>query len=261
MGLSTWIDIYDTGTTSADQIARAAAGGVELIFVQSARHKSTTDIQDPQRLGEVLDLAHANGMKVMVWYVPDFVHEARDLRRSQAAIAFTSPGGRRADAFGLDIEVEDQADIATRTERLLQLSADLRSWAGPDYPMAAIVLPPLQLELRPSWWPDFPYAALRPAYDVFIPMSYSSYRGADAATTYGWNVENAARMRAAAGDDTLPLHLAGGIADNFPEVGSFVRAVRDSGALGGGLYDLETTHPDAWAILRRLRSEPDPARD
>ena len=50
------------------------------------------------------------------------------------------------------------------------------------------------------------------------------------------------------------MHVAGGIADNFPEVGTFVRAVRDVDALGGGLYDLHTTHPQAWPILRRLRS-------
>lgn len=256
-GLSTWIDIYDTDLTSRQQIDRAAAGGVELIFVQSARHKSPTDIQDPVRLGEVLELAHDRGMLVMVWYVPDFVRERRDFRRSQAAIAFTSPRGDRPDAFGLDIEIEDQQNIAVRTERLLRLSAALRDWVGKDYPMAAIVLPPLQLDLRPTWWPNFPYAELRPYYDVYVPMSYSSFRGTDAQTTYSWNVENVQEMRRRAGDPALPVHIAGGIADNFPEVGVFVRAVRDAGAIGGGLYDLHTTHPDAWAILRRLRAQPE----
>ena len=255
-GLSTWIDIYDVELTPAEQIARAAAGGVELIFVQSARHKSPTDIQDAARLGQVLELAHDRGMQVMVWYVPDFVRERRDHRRSQAAIAFQSPRGDRPDAFGFDIEIEDQTDVALRTERLLALSAVLRDWVGPDYPMAAIVLPPLQLDLRPTWWPDFPYSQLRSYYDAFIPMSYSSYRGTDAKTTYTWNLNNVAEMRARAGDATLPVHLAGGIADNFPQVGEFVRAVRDSGSIGGGLYDLHTTHPDAWAILRALRAQP-----
>ena len=255
-GLSTWIDIYDTDLTSAEQISRAAAGGVELIFVQSARHKSPTDIHDAARLGQVLELAHDRGMQVMVWYVPDFVRERRDHRRAMAAMAFQSPRGDRPDAFGLDIEIEDQPDVALRTQRLLALSEALRSWAGPDYPMAAIVLPPLQLDLRPSWWPDFPYAQLRSYYDVFIPMSYSSFRGTDAKTTYSWNVNNVVEMRARAGDPTLPVHLAGGIADNFPQVGVFVKAVRDSDSIGGGLYDLHTTHPDAWPILRALRAQP-----
>jgi hypothetical protein len=254
-GLSTWIDIYDTDLSPAEQVERAAAGGVQVLFVQSARHKSPTDIQDPARLGQVLELAHDRGLLVMVWYVPDLVRERRDFRRSQAAIAFASPRGDRPDAFGLDIEIEDEPDIALRTERLLRLSAELRAWVGKDYPMAAIVLPPLQLELRQDWWPDFPYAELRPYYDVFIPMSYSSYRGTDAATTYRWNVENVQQIRAEVGDPTLPVHLAGGIADNFPEVGAFTKAVFDSDSIGGGLYDLHTTHPDAWAILARLRTQ------
>ena len=255
-GLSTWIDIYDIGASPRDQIAQAAAGGVELIFVQSARHKSTSDIEDPVRLGRVLELAHDRGMLVMVWYVPDFVRPARDLRRSQVAAAFTSPRGDRFDAFGLDIEIEDLPDPAKRSKRLLRLSQQLRDWAGPQFPMAAIVLPPLQLDLRPGWWPNFPFAELRQYYDVFIPMSYSSFRGTDAATTYRWNVANVEQMRALSQDPTLPVHIAGGIADNFPEVGTFVQAVRDAQALGGGLYDLSTTHPQAWRILQRLRVQP-----
>lgn len=253
-GLSTWIDIYDVDLTPKEQIARAAAGGVQLVFVQSARHKSKADIDDAPRLTQVIDGAHDHGMLVMVWYVPDFVRTARDLRRSQAAIAFQTPRGDRADAFGLDIEVEDQPDIARRNANLLALSARLRQWAGPDYPMAAVVLPPLQLDLRPGWWPQFPWAQLRQHYDVFVPMSYSSYRGTDKRTTYRWNVANVEEMRRLTGDPTLPVHVAGGIADNFPQVGTFVQAVRDVDALGGGLYDLHTTHPDAWAILRGLRA-------
>ena len=255
-GLSTWIDIYDTDLTPQQQVARAASGGVELLFVQSARHKSPTDIQDPQRLAETIEHAHDAGLQVMVWYVPDFRRQARDLRRSQTAIAFTTPRGDRPEAFGLDNEIEDLPDPAERSRRLLALSRRLRRWVGPDYPMAAIVLPPLQLDLRPGWWPEFPFAELRAYYDVYIPMSYSSFRGTDAETTYRWNVGNVREMRSRASDPALPVHLAGGIADNFPEVGTFVRAVRDIDAIGGGLYDLHTTHPDAWPILRRLRARP-----
>ena len=254
-GLSTWIDIYDIDLTPQEQIARAAAGGVQLIFVQSARHKSKTDIDDAARLGQVIELAHDQGMLVMVWYVPDFVRNARDLRRARTAIAFQSPRGDRADAFGLDIEIEDQSDVSKRTANLLELSRALRDWAGADYPMAAVVLPPLQLELRPGWWPQFPWSQLRQYYDVFVPMSYSSYRGTDKRTTYRWNVANVQEMRSLVGDPTLPVHIAGGIADNFPQVGTFVQAVRDVDALGGGLYDLHTTHPDAWEILRGLRAK------
>ncbi len=253
VGLSTWIDIYDVELTPREQIERAAAARVQVVFLQSARHKSRRDIHDPDRYGRTIELAHDNGMLVTGWYVPDFVDQPRDLRRSQAAIAFQSPRGDRVDAFGLDIELEDVPNPAERTRRLLRLSEALRRWTGPDYPMAAIVLPPLQLDLRPGWWPDFPYADLRAFYDVFVPMNYSSFRGTDARTTYRWNVDNVTEMRRRADDPALPVHIAGGIADSFPHVDAFIRAVHDAEALGGGLYDLHTTHPQAWPILQQLR--------
>jgi hypothetical protein len=253
-GLSTWIDLYDE-LAPEEQVARAAAGGAQAIFVQSARFNSPADVHDPARLAAVIERAHDHGLRVMVWYIPDHVDPAVDLRRSQAAIAFTTPRGDRADGFGLDIELETVTDIAQRTDSLLAVSAALRQWVGPDYPMAAIVLPPLQLERRRDWWPNFPYAALRPYYDVYIPMSYSSYRGKDYETTYNWNFRNVVDMRTLTGDPDLPVHLAGGIADNLPAVDAFVDAARDGKVIGGGLYDLETTPPTSWEQLRRLRRE------
>jgi hypothetical protein len=255
-GLSTWIDVYDVEWTPEEQVHVAHLAGVDTIFVQSARYASEHDIDDAARLGALIDAARDRGIKVMTWYIPDFVDPVRDLRRAQAAIAFTSPAGNRPDAFGLDIELDAEPDIAVRNQRLLELSAALRSWTGPDYPMAAIVLPPLQLDLNGTWWPGFPYAELRPYYDVYIPMSYSSYRGTDAEKTYSWNLENILQTRIRAGDPDLPIHMAGGIADNLPEVGAYVQAVADGAVLGAGLYDLHTTRSSAWHALQALRLTP-----
>jgi hypothetical protein len=252
-GLSTWIDIYDVDWTPQQQVDVAAAAGVDAIFVQSARHKSETDIEDPARLAALIEAAHDAGIRVMTWYIPDFTDQERDLRRAKAAIAFTTPRGDTPDAFGLDIELDLEPDIDVRNARLLELSAALRAWTGPGYPMAAVVLPPLQLDLNGTWWPRFPYAELRPFYDVYIPMSYSSYRGTDAEKTYSWNLENVLETRRRAGDPDLPVHLAGGIADNLPEVAAFVAAARDGRVLGAGLYDLHTTRASAWPALQALR--------
>jgi len=258
-GLSTWVDLHDTEVSPRDQAAIAAAGGAELLYVQTARYNSPGDLHDPARLGELLEAAHDHGIAVMTWYIPDFVDLERDLRRSQTAMAFTSPRGDRPDAFGLDIETEFVTDVAERTRRLLDLSARLRLWSDPlvtgrGMPMAAIVLPPLQLDLRPSWWPGFPYAELRAFYDVYVPMSYSSFRGTDADTTYRWNLANVNELRSRSGDANLPIHLAGGIADKLSDVAAFTRAAADGRVLGAGLYDLDTTRPDAWPALRALRA-------
>ncbi len=252
-GLATWIDLYDVGLTPADQVGVAAANGVQAIYVQSARFNSPAEIHDPARLGEVIEAAHDHGISVMVWYLPDFVDPERDLLRSMHAMAFVSPRGDRPDAFGLDIESSELPDVPERSRRLLWMSQELRSWVGPGYPMAAITLPPLLLELNTRWWPGFPYAELRPYYDVLIPMSYSSYRGQDAAITYSWNLANVQRVRELAGDPTLPVHLAGGIADRLPAVESFLQAGIDGGVLGGSLYDLHTTPPAAWPVMGGFR--------
>jgi hypothetical protein len=255
-GLSTWIDVYDVEWTPEQQVDVAHRGGVDTIFVQSARYASEGDIDDADRLARVIDAAHARGIRVMTWYIPDFLDPERDFRRSVEAIRFTTPNGNRPDGFGLDIELGALPDVGARNERLLRLSAALRDWVGPDYPMAAVVLPPLQLDLNGTWWPGFPYAELRPFYDVYIPMSYSSYRGTDAAKTYQWNLDNITETRRRAGDPDLAVHLAGGIADNLPEVAAFVEAARDGGAIGAGLYDLHTTRSSAWPALQLLRLTP-----
>jgi len=255
-GLSTWIDLYDTSMTPREQVALAAGHGVQTLFVQSARFNSPTDVHDPARLAGTIEAAHDRGVYVVVWYIPDFLDPERDLRRAQAAMAFTTPRGDRPDAFGLDIEAQALPDVAERSRRLIDLSARLREWSQGVMPMAAIPLPPLQLDLTDTVWPDFPWAQLRPHYDVIVPMSYSSYRGTDAETTYRWNLANVGEVRRRTGDPDVPVHLAGGIANRFPEVAAFTRAVGDAGLLGGGLYDLHTTHPDAWRPLRAMRREP-----
>ncbi len=251
-GLSTWIDTYDTELTADQPVGIAAAEGVDTLFVQTARESTEGLVHDPARIARTIELAHDHGMQVVLWTIPDFEDLDRDRARAIAAIEFTTPRGDRADAFGLDIEVEDVAFHMARTRRLLQLSEELRAHAGWGYPMAAIVLPPLQLEINPRWWRDFPYAELAATYDVTVPMSYSSYRGSDAAITLQWNRDNVTRVRELIGDPDHPVHLAGGIANALPEVESFVRAVQESGAIGGGLYDLHTTPPEAWAPLRAL---------
>lgn len=252
-GLATWVDLYDVSFTPREQAAIASANGVQALYVQSARFNSPAEIHDPARLGQLIEAAHDAGIHVMVWYLPDFVDPQRDLLRSMHAMAFVTPRGDRPDGFGLDIESSELPDVPERTRRLLWLSQELRSWAGPEYPMAAITLPPLLLELNTSWWPGFPYAELRPLYDVFIPMSYSSYRGQDADITYTWNLANVQRIRELAGDPTLPVHLAGGIADRLPEVAAFLQAGIDGGVLGGSLYDLHTTPPAAWTVMAGFR--------
>jgi hypothetical protein len=252
-GLSSWIDTYDDQLTPEQQVAAAVDGGVQILFVQSARQSTEGLLHDADRLARTIEVAHDHGISVVLWTIPELVDLDRDLAQAAAAIDLVTPRGDRADGFGLDIELDDVPFSLIRNRRLLALSDEIRAHAGWRYPMAAIVLPPRQLEINTRWWPNFPYAELADRYDVLVPMSYSSYRGTDAEITYTWNRDNVVLTRELAGDPELPVHLAGGIADRLPAVEAFVRAAADSGAIGGGLYDLHTTRPEAWATLRALR--------
>lgn len=251
-GLSTWVDLYDTGLSPLDQVRIAAEQGVDVLFAQASFASTSVALHAPERLHALIESAHDAGMKVMVWTIPSFVNPDRDFKRAEAAIGLVTPRGDRPDAYGMDIELQSVADVEERTRRLLALSERIRRWAGAGFPMAAIVLPPLQLRLNTRWWPGLPYDRLAAIYDVMIPMSYSSFRGTDAFTTLVWNRDNVTITKQLAGDLSVPVHLAGGIADDLPEVGAFVEAVHASGAIGGGLYDLHTTPPEAWAPLRQL---------
>ena len=59
-------------------------------------------------------------------------------------------------------------------------------------------------------------------------------------------------MRALVGDPNLNVHPVGGIADviSEAEVRDFLRALTDTDALGGSLYDYRTTSGGIWGVLR-----------
>jgi hypothetical protein len=120
------------------------------------------------------------------------------------------------------------------------------------------VLPPVVLEVvNPNYWPAFPWRALVPDYDVWLPMSYwtnrtaaSGYRDAGRYTS-----ENLARLRRDLGLPAAPVHTIGGIADEVEpaDVAAMVQAAAGGAVLGGSLYDWHTTAASLWPGLAALR--------
>ena len=114
---------------------------------------------------------------------------------------------------------------------------------------------PRGLERRPSTWPRFPWKELATEADAFAPMAYTggAYRGFDA--TYGYVTRAIRLLRAHTGDEDVPIHVAGGVADRMgsEELAGFVAAVEDDGGtIGASLYDWATTRPAAWQALAPL---------
>ena len=257
-GLGTWIDIYSAGFRADPNglAASLARRGVQTLFVETGNFRQSVDLFRPQQLGRLIEAAHARDIAVVAWYLPSLTNVARDLRRSLAAIRFTSTGGDRFDSFALDIESSAVSSAAERNRRLLALSARLRAGAGPDYALGAIIPSPVGMQLLPRYWPHFPYAALARTYDVFLPMAYFSYRAHGSAAIARYVRTSVAIIRARTMSSALPIHVIGGLANATTKSGAaaFLRAVGACGVEGFSLYDYFATRASVWPLLRRAAS-------
>jgi hypothetical protein len=257
-GLGTWIDIYSPSFRSgAGGIAAALARHqVRTLFVETGNFRQRADIVAPQQLGRLIEAAHARHIAVVGWYLPDLTNPVRELRRALAAVHFVSSAGEKLDSFALDIESSAVRNVALRTRRLLMLSARLRAAVGPQYALGAIIPSPVGMRLLPRYWPSFPYAALVRRYDVFLPMTYFTYRAHGSAAVARYVQTSVGIIRAETGDETVPIHLIGGLADvaSRTEAAAFVRAAGTCGVRGFSLYDFFETKASVWSLLTRAAS-------
>ena len=252
-GFATWIDIFSPKAWSDPEgtVAAIAARGTRTLFLETGNASQKTDLVRPDGLARLIEAAHAAGLHVVAWYLPSFVHPARDLRRALAAIRFRTPSGDSFDSFALDIESTDVKVTSRRTARLLALSRSLRDAAGPGYPLGAIIPSPRGMELRPSYWPGFPFRQLAGIYDVFVPMAYYTYHVHGEEAVRNDVVRAIALIRQQTGDSGIPIHVIGGVADQSKrgDVRGFMRAVADCEPIGFSLYDYFATKPAAWKLL------------
>jgi hypothetical protein len=259
-GLGTWVDIYDptAWTHPVTAVAKMKARGIRTLYLETGNYRQKVDIVRPSIAARFIDAAHARGLKVVAWYLPSFAAPKKDLRRSLAAIRFTTPSGGQFDSFALDIESSIVKNVGLRNSRLLSLSSQIREAVGPSYPLGAIIPSPRGMQLVNGYWPTFPYADLALTYDVFLPMGYFSYRPTDLGGAYGYTVRNVALIRRATGDPQVPIHAIGGVGDDVSaaQVGAFVRATRDCGVTGASMYDFTTTASGGWKYLRTVRLRP-----
>jgi hypothetical protein len=259
-GLGTWVDVYDFSPTyapdglppiGASAVDEMAAAGVRTLFIQAARNDELAPdgVVDPAVLAQFLLRAHRNDMRVVAWYLPKFADIELDLERLEAMADFEVLG-HRFDGVAVDIEyTRDVSDHAARNQRLVELSQRLRERSGEDA-LGAIILPPVQLEVvNPRLWPGFPYRELADFYDIWLPMSYWTFRRADSGYQdgYHYNYESVTRLRANLGDPEALVHPIGGIGDSMtPEqLDGFLRSLGDIAAVGGSIYDWHTLGVDA----------------
>jgi len=252
-GLGTWVDIWDGAVWAKPEaaVARMSNLGVTTLYLQTSNYSQRVDLVRPAALARFVDAAHANGLRVVAWYLPSLKDLRVDLRRSLAAVRFRSPSGGTFDSFALDIEAAVVKPASRRTAQLLALSAQLRAAVGSKYSLGAIIPSPRGMELRPSYWPGFPYAGLAKRYDVFMPMGYFTYRYKGAAAARDYTAANVELIRTAVGDDGIAVHAVGGLAASatLAQVRAFAAAAAAQGAIGASLYDYASTRDDEWRAL------------
>jgi hypothetical protein len=265
-GLGTWVDAYDfspqyqpSGTpppVTPESMDDLAAAGVKTLYLQAAKDdiRSPGDLVNPEILGPMLNRAHARGIKVVAWYLPKFYDLDSDMRRFLAMRDFRA-NGEGFDGIGNDIEwTRDVPNHAERSLRLIELSRRLRAAMG-SAAVSAIPLPPVLIEtINPKYWPGFPWRELAPLYDVWMPMSYWTFRTKNSGyrDAYRYTAENVQRTRLNLGLPNAVVHPAGGTDNksNDEDYRGFVRACVDTASVGGSIYDWRTTPMGSYAILR-----------
>ncbi len=250
-GLGAWVDIFDDQGWADPEgtVLALRQQGVKTLYLQTCNYRCKEDIHRPTTLSRWIDAAHANGMKVVAWYLPGFEDMALDERRSRAALDFQSATGQQFDGFGLDIEARLVSPVKKRNRRVLELSRRIRAAAGNDFPLSAITIPWFY-----EWGGPFPYEGLDNIYDVFQPMIYFSYRSRGAKGARFNTARNIQDIREGTGSQKTLVHPIGGIADklNAREVGAFVLASERRHAVGVSLYDHFTSGPEDYEKLRKF---------
>jgi hypothetical protein len=261
-GLGAWVDLFDSAywNDPAAAISGMAAHGVRTLYIETSNFQWSSDLNKPAVLSELIVQAHAHGMKVVAWYLPQLKDIAFDLRRCKAALGFRTADGQRFDSFGLDIEDSSVTPVSTRTSRLLALSDQLRTAVGSRYPLGAIIPSPTGMTIHASFWPNFPYKQLAAIYDVMVPMGYYTYHVHGYTKVFAETARNFTIIREQTGDPRIPIHVIGGMAGNSSaaEIQAYARCVRQYGGLGASLYDYATTKANAWQFLHLVPVNPRP---
>ncbi len=253
-GLGTWIDIYDDEAWEhpAATVRSMVAHGVRTVYLQTSNFSRNGPFVHPEGVAAFLDAARRHDLRVVAWYLPGFREPAVDLHRTLRAIRFRTENGGRFDSFALDIESPEVRRPWVRTARLLALSDRIRREVGSEYPLGAIVASPHRLKVAdPRFWPGFPWRRLANTYDVFLPMTYYTYRVRGARLAAWYTAQNVQIIRQETSGLRVPIHVVGGI--SFDATGSetrgFVRTVRQRAVLGASYYTFPGITREQWDAL------------
>ena len=263
-GLGAWVSVFDyipafipaaapppVVPATVDDLAKL---GVHTLYLQATIDdpRAAGLIADAPLLATMLRRAHADGLRVVAWYYPQLADPSRDAARLDAMIGFRA-GGEHFDGIGLDIESAQVPTIADRNQRLVALAQHVRAKAA-TLPIGAIVYPAVLLEaVNPNLWPDFPYQALAPSVDVWLPETYWTLRSGPYRDAFTYTDQSIARLRTDLHDPHARVAPIGGEAgpSTPTDLNEFALAVKKDGAIGRSIYDVTGTATSDWPYLRQ----------
>jgi hypothetical protein len=257
-GLGAWVDVYDYPVLPLEKtIAILKAAGVETLYMETGM-SSTKQAVVPESLPWLV-AAHNAGMKVVAWYLPYYVNVPLDVART-VWIARLNYRGIRFDGIGIDIEYKGAMSNGRIWNRnVVRHMNGVRRALGPNFPLAAIPPPPLQMRLAPAMWRGFPWAQIGNVSSEIMLMSYWSFRTGCPQVrincAYEFTKYNVLLTRQLTGG-RVPIHTIGGVGDgiNHRQLNEFVQGAFDAHADGASIYDIGTTKPGWWRSLTKLRA-------
>jgi hypothetical protein len=246
-GRGMWIWEFDTveGGDPEAIVSRAKAEGLSYVLVRAG--SSRMGFYAQSHLDAILPVAHANGLKVLVWDFPYLVHPEADAERVAAELAYTTPDGHRVDGLAPDVEEPAQGVTLTR-DRAERFARRLRKLAGPE---AIIVM--CTPRPSPPRLANYPYAEMAPFVDAWAPMIYWGFDGPEVDT------ELAIERLGAYGHPVAPVGRA---YDMRPEGGpaqppasetlAFLETAKRYGAPGVSFWSWQHASDETWATIRRF---------
>ncbi|HEX9375363.1 MAG TPA: hypothetical protein VGB19_03885 [Actinomycetota bacterium] len=258
-GPGMWVDVYDHTALGdpAGAAAAMAAHGIRTLYLETGNYKRPYAVVHPGADSELIEAAHARGIEVVAWYLPEFRDVDIDLRRILRSIEFRTSGGQGFDGFGLDIEA-NTVEPKERVANLLELSARLRQEVGDDYALGAIIPSPRGMIRVPDYWPGFPWEEIPSYYDVILPMSYYTFHYDGARAAHKYISDNIRLIREHTGDPSVPIHVIGGLTeDTSPwEAAAVIHAARERSVMGASLYGYAGMSDAQWRELSQMPVNP-----
>ena len=247
-GRGMWIWEFDKveGGDPHAIVERAKRVGLSHVLIRAG--SSRMGFYGQEQMDALLPVAHAAGLKVLVWDFPYLEDPEADARRVAAELAYTTPDGHRADGLAPDVEEPAQGVTLTR-DRAERFARTLRRLVGEEAVVVMCTPRP-----SPPRLANYPYAEMAPYVDAWAPMVYWAFDGPAVDTELA--IERLGRY----GQPVAPVGRA---YDMRPEGGpnhppaaetiEFMDVARAHGAPGVSFWSWQHASSTTWGILKNFR--------